>query len=225
MDNKEKRRLQRKKYYYSNIEKCRQYAREYYYKHKDAMNAKSLKYLKENKKRMGELWKVWFQKNKKARKIYQREYIKNHPELRERNRLRAKKWRLENPERSKKNMENYQPTKNAKRRIRIKEEPLYKLECNLRRRVAKYFQSMKIKKKANTIQLLGADYKTIMEHIEAQFSQDMSWNKLGSKIHIDHIIPLASAKNEEDLLKLFHYKNLQPLWAVDNIAKNDKIIM
>ena len=42
--------------------------------------------------------------------------------------------------------------------------------------------------------------------------------------HIDHIIPLYSAKNEEDIIKLCHYTNLQPLWAEENLSKSNKIL-
>jgi hypothetical protein len=51
----------------------------------------------------------------------------------------------------------------------------------------------------------------------------MSWDNQG-QWHIDHIIPLASAKSEEELYKLCHFTNLQPMWAVDNIKKGSKIL-
>jgi hypothetical protein len=41
--------------------------------------------------------------------------------------------------------------------------------------------------------------------------------------HIDHIIPLSSAKDKEELIKLCHYSNLQPLWAEDNYKKRGKV--
>ena len=52
----------------------------------------------------------------------------------------------------------------------------------------------------------------------------MSWELMGLHIHIDHIIPLSSAKTEEEVYKLFNYTNLQPLWAKDNLIKSNKIL-
>jgi hypothetical protein len=51
----------------------------------------------------------------------------------------------------------------------------------------------------------------------------MNWDTYG-KWHLDHIIPLYEAKTEEEILKLNHYTNLQPLWAEDNLKKNRKYV-
>lgn len=71
--------------------------------------------------------------------------------------------------------------------------------------------------------MLGCDYQTAFKHIESRFKQGMSWDNFG-EWHIDHIIPLASAKTEIELIELCHYTNLQPLWAEENRSKGDKII-
>ena len=49
----------------------------------------------------------------------------------------------------------------------------------------------------------------------------MSWENQG-KWHLDHIIPISSAKTEEDVIRLNHYTNFQPLWAEDNFKKGKK---
>ena len=43
--------------------------------------------------------------------------------------------------------------------------------------------------------------------------------------HIDHIIPISSVKDENEMVKLNHYTNLQPLWEIDNLMKSNKIIL
>ena len=49
----------------------------------------------------------------------------------------------------------------------------------------------------------------------------MTWENYG-QWHLDHVKPLYLSENEEDLIKLNHYTNLQPLWAEDNLKKNRK---
>jgi hypothetical protein len=61
-----------------------------------------------------------------------------------------------------------------------------------------------------------------MFHLESKFVDGMSWDNR-SRWHIDHIMPLASAKTEEELVALCHYTNLQPLWAAENLRKSDKL--
>jgi hypothetical protein len=55
--------------------------------------------------------------------------------------------------------------------------------------------------------------------------EEKSWELMKqSKIHIDHITHLSSVKTEEEVYKLCHYSNLQPLWAEDNLKKENKIL-
>lgn len=99
----------------------------------------------------------------------------------------------------------------------------YKILCNLRRRLNHTIKNNY--KSTSTINLLGCSIKQLKEYLESHFKQGMSWSNYG-KWHIDHIKPCASfdlsKPNEQS--KCFHYSNLQPLWAEDNLSKHDKII-
>jgi hypothetical protein len=79
-------------------------------------------------------------------------------------------------------------------------------------------------KSHRTFEIIGCTPIELVEHLEQKFVSGMCWDNHGKHgWHIDHIIPLSSAKNKEELYRLCHYTNLQPLWAIDNIKKNNKI--
>ena len=68
--------------------------------------------------------------------------------------------------------------------------------------------------------LLGCTYQELLKHLESQFQDGMSWDNYG-EWHIDHIRPCASFDllDPEQQAQCFHYTNLQPLWAEDNLRK------
>jgi len=105
---------------------------------------------------------------------------------------------------------------------RYRKDYLYAMKSRVRHRTREAFKRAKLTKPYKTNKLLGCNYETLCTYIEALFTEGMTWENRG-KWHIDHIIPLASATNEEELIKLCHYTNLQPLWAIDNLRKGAKI--
>ncbi|OKP79784.1 hypothetical protein BTE77_06750 [Ensifer adhaerens] len=66
-----------------------------------------------------------------------------------------------------------------------------------------------------------------MIHLEAQFTDGMTWDNYG-EWHVDHIIPLAAHNYETtddiDFKRAWAMSNLQPLWAIDNHRKRDRIL-
>ena len=74
------------------------------------------------------------------------------------------------------------------------------------------------RKESPTHKILGCNYDQLRQHIQSQFKDGMSWERFG-EIHIDHITPMALAKTIDAAIRLNHYSNLQPLWAVDNLKK------
>jgi hypothetical protein len=109
------------------------------------------------------------------------------------------------------------------RRELYKKDPLFNLAKRLRDRIYGIFNRKNCPKNSTTQKLLGCNWSEAKEHLENQFSDGMSWENMGSW-HIDHIVPLASATTQEELIALCHYSNLQPLWAFDNMSKGSKAI-
>lgn len=170
--------------------------------------------------------KEYVQQNKEQLKIYYQDWLENNRETRN---LSTKKYRENNRQKIrdyykvyrlkpsfKENRRNYE---NNKRKI----SNIYKIKTNLRKRIGSFFKGKG--KSKSTEKLLGCSYKNLIIYLENKFTEGMSWENYGLYgWHIDHITPLSSAKNENDLEKLCHYSNLQPLWAKDNLSKGDKII-
>ena len=105
---------------------------------------------------------------------------------------------------------------------RMKEDPIFALAHRCRRRIYSIFKSKKTPKSKRSRDLIGCDWETLRLYFESKFTDGMKWDNR-NLWHIDHIIPLASAKSQDEIIKLCHYTNLQPLWAVDNLRKSDKI--
>jgi hypothetical protein len=105
----------------------------------------------------------------------------------------------------------------------IERAPLIRLKNNIRALIRKSIWKGSYTKDSSTERILGCNFNKFKTHIENLFTDGMNWNNR-DKWHIDHIIPCDSAKNKKELIKLNHYTNLQPLWAIDNIRKSNKIV-
>lgn len=101
-------------------------------------------------------------------------------------------------------------------------EPLFRFKEQLKCRMYSAFKALGEKKPARSMEMLGGTLEEIRTHIETRFTNGMTWENYG-KWHADHVIPLSSAKTEKEMVKLCHYMNLQPLWAIDNLRKGKKI--
>ena len=108
-------------------------------------------------------------------------------------------------------------------RKRYATDALFNLSVRVRRRIKVFLKGRGIDIRTSTRKMVGCDTETLKRHLESLFCEGMGWHNK-NKWHIDHIIPLASAKSEDEILRLCHYTNLQPLWAIDNLRKGNKII-
>ncbi len=71
--------------------------------------------------------------------------------------------------------------------------------------------------------ILGCSFDLFKSHIESQFKEGMSWYNHG-QWHIDHKVPLNVSITSDEVLKLNHYTNLQPLWADENLIKGGNML-
>ena len=103
--------------------------------------------------------------------------------------------------------------------------PEVRLMESQRTRISSILRGKGYDKSYRTLKYLGCTRSKLIKHLESQFKDDMTWGNYGRKgWHVDHIIPLCSANSIDELLPLFHYTNLQPLWAKENHSKGGRII-
>lgn len=145
-------------------------------------------------------------------------YKKNPSKFKERQKCFYQENRIRIIERSSK----YQQKNNHKRRERMLSDPKLSMAHRARSRIQKALSRGGFSKKSKTHEMLGCSWDEFRIHIERQFSKGMSWDNK-EKWHIDHIIPLASAKTEKELAALAHFTNLRPMWASENISKGCKV--
>lgn len=109
---------------------------------------------------------------------------------------------------------------------RESEDPEYKLRRRLRSRLTTALKKyLKVPFKERNINLLiGCSLAELRKYLESQFKDDMNWNNHGKLWHIDHIKPcrLFNLSDIEEQRRCFNYRNLQPLYAQENLKKNGK---
>lgn len=153
------------------------------------------KYVKENTERYNKYQDKYYSNNVETHRLKSCEYYQNNKEK----------------------VHNY-------RKIRYHTDNFFKLKITVRNRINVFLRKNNITKKNNTFNIIGCSPEFLKYYLENQFTEGMSWNLMGKYIHIDHIIPLSSAKTEDEIYGLCHYTNLQPLWAEDNLRKSNKIL-
>lgn len=153
-----------------------------------------------------------YQQNKEKMKQQFKDY---HKKNKQKILDRHKEYRQENKDKIREINKVYQNRKE-------KEDIGYKLSRRLRNRV---YTAIKNKaKRGSAVKDLGCTVEQLKEHLEKQFKPGMTWNNWGRPVgcwHIDHIKPLCSfdLTDRQQFLEAVNYKNLQPLWAKENIVK------
>lgn len=191
-------------------------SKSYANKNKEAVKEYQRKYREENSARLAKYRKEWGEKNKeKYQQVKRKYYQDNKCKIADRQR----EYVEENRDKVREYHRNYMREYVKDRSDR---DPQYKLIKLMRSRLYKALK--RCQKSATTMELVGCSSFELKSHIESLFLDGMSWENYG-EWHVDHIKPCSSFDfmDPSQQYECFNYKNLQPLWANDNLRKSDKL--
>jgi hypothetical protein len=157
--------------------------------------------------------KLWVKNNPLKQKEAVKVWMDNNPNY-------LKEWNKFNPGYHKKWFQN-----------KIESNPLFKLSNNIKPLIWASFNNKKEIKSKKTEEILGCTLKEFKHYIESKFEPWMNWDNKGkyngnfnSGWDLDHIIPISSAKNKDEIIKLNHYTNYQPLCSkINRFLKKDRL--
>lgn len=160
---------------------------------------------------------------REERIAYQKRYsIENKEKVK----ARSKAYRQKNAEAIRQRKREYAQKNREKiaqsiRNRRLK-NPIARLSNSMRRGVRRYLVEDQ-KQNLSSFQIIGCSKEQLVAHLESKFRDGMTWSNYGRYWHVDHIVPLSSAKDTDEVLRLCHWTNLQPLTAFENISKGARI--
>lgn len=222
-DTREKRKERLKKYYKENEIKLKENSKQYRLNNSDKIK----KYNESRKAITKEYDKEYREKNSERIKENKKQYYEDNKEyFKEKNKIARQKL---DPEKKKEYDRRYYNKPETKEKIktyrknRAKNDPVYKLTLNIRKRISESFRIGGYKKGSKTEDILGCSFIYFTEYIESKFKEGMCWENYGDW-HLDHIKPVSFAINEAQVYELNHYTNFQPLWKIENLSKGNRFI-
>lgn len=196
-----------KTYYELNKDKIKERKRKYYKQKKEEILNKQKEYYLNNFENIKEKNKKKYYDNiDKSRKRGVDYYEKNKDIIKEKQRLNY-----------------YEKNKSENVKHKRKTDPIFKLKTYLGNRLRDYLKGKKFAKNSKIFDIIGCSPNELKIYIESKFVDGMCWENHG-EWHIDHITPLSTAETLDEVYKLNHYSNLQPLWKIDNLKKSNKLV-
>lgn len=201
-------------------------ARRHTLKYKQYQKEYSKKYYQKNKEKLKK-YQAYYRNNNSKRKEYEKNYrkineqkIKNYSKTyalmhKEEKRIKDKTYRLE-----------HRNEITQRKKEKLKNDPILSFKSRIRNNIRQSFERQKQVKNNKLEEICGCSIDMLIEHLiktyETNYNTKWDW-KFVQEVHIDHKMPLVTAKTEEDVIKLCHYTNLQLLKARDNLKKGSKI--
>lgn len=192
------------------------YQKNYREKHKDRILSYEKNYRTINLEKIRENNRKYNKDNKEQRRLRNKRYRDKHAEE-----LKSK---------AKIKRQRYKKEINFHRNERLQKDPIFRLNYKIRSIISKSFKIINHRKNSKTVSILGCSVSFFKSYIQSKWEPWMNWENRGlyngTKNHgwdIDHIIPISTAKTKEDIIKLNHYSNLQPLCSyVNRNIKKDR---
>jgi hypothetical protein len=221
-----------KSYYLENKEIIDNKNKEYYYNNTSSFLERSKQYREENKEKNQKYFKEYYINNKEELSNYKKEFFeKNKEEILQKSKIYKeenkeyyleylKNWREENKEYSK---EYWKQNRDKKRKYDREARQKYPHIFAWRATLKSVIIRLGSNKEKSTIDLLGYSAEEFKNHIQSSFKEGMSWDNWG-EWHIDHIIPVSKFDKNTPVNIVNSLDNLQPLWASENLSKNNRLI-
>jgi len=221
-----------KEYRNKNKLKAKEYSTKYYEINRESLLEKSYEYALLNKEKISKYKSKNYQENKDHYQEYIRNYYQENKERLNENSKNYRKLHKDHLNR-KRNEYNKINKVHKKATERRQKDPLYRMSSNIRVYLRYSIKSSGFGKSKKTEDILGCSFKEFKLYLESKFESWMSWNNYGlynGELNygwdIDHIIPLKMAETEDDLYKLNHHTNLQPLCSkINRYVKKDKLLV
>ena len=157
------------------------------------------RYYIKNKEKINKYYSTWVENNRVHLKDYH------------------KQWRKDNHEK-------WKETKRTYEKNRKSVDPLYKLIGNFRTAIYTVLKENNVKKYGHYFDILGYSQEDLIQHLEKQFQDGVSWDNYG-EWHVDHIKPISlfnfKSIDDEEFKECWSLNNLQPMWGNENISKSD----
>jgi hypothetical protein len=202
-------------------------AKKYRENNRGKVNESSKNYRKNNPEKYKQSIEKYLEKNPNMSSKNRLEIYRQDPEFRKNANEKQRERYRDNVEYERERRKQYyhnnkkieRKKNNEWKKTKLKNDPLERIKKNIRNRIRKFLTGDN--KSKRTFDIVGLDKEKFKFYIENMFTEGMTWENYG-EWHLDHIKPLYLSENEEDLIQLNHYTNLQPLWAEDNLKKNRK---
>lgn len=205
------------------------------------------KYYKKNKEKLIKKSIEWYESNKenndfleKRKNFQEKYYISNLEKERKRNReyyknnkekeiIRIKTWIKENREKYNRRKREYY--NENKEKIKERNKKYYTPQYRMKKRMSQQLR-YRLKKRGfiknglkSFLEILPYSFNDFIKSIESKFKEGMNWENYG-EWHIDHVTPDSwfdyTSPDDDGFKKSWSLENLQPLWALENLIKNNK---